>query len=199
MHFLRSQGIAVRALELERGRKHVPAVSSHELLVDHQSTEPCLMAKPVEPLERLAKPASGYVRICRTVVLICCPYISSFGSIDGLILLLGNVSVQVRGYSFQDFTASDTDRLILRADVDHPRERAGDDSDVGQPGVCRWRFAALNPRASALGRTVAVARVEEHVPSEIIFLRIRWWREQRVNFDRCTDHPGEEWLEHRPI
>ena len=83
--------------------------------------------------------------------------------------------------------------------VDHPWERTGDDADVCNARVCRGRVPSLYPGSLGFGRPIAVAGVEEHIPPEIIILRVGRRCEERVDFNYSSDDLCQEWLQNGPI
>ena len=83
--------------------------------------------------------------------------------------------------------------------VDHPWERTGDDADVCNARVCRGRVPSFYPGSFGFGRPIAVAGVEEHIPPEIIILRVGRRREERVDFNYSSDDLCQEWLQNGPI
>jgi len=184
---LRRQWIAWQTLELERARQNVPAVLLHKRIADDEPTEARRRTKPVQTLQTLPEPAPGRVQVCGAVEPVALPDLALPRRWEFFVLALGDVAVHVRRDRVQHLSTRDAELGVLRAHLDHPWERVGDDADLSQPGVRRWRIPSLHPRSLGLGRPIAVASVEKHVPPEIIVLRIWWWGKKWVKPNNGPD------------
>ena len=198
-HLFCRQRVTRQTFQLERARQHISTMLLHERIVRDEPSKSRRQAQPVQPLQTLSKTSPRCVRVRRPVESVTLPYLPSPSSRQVLVFFLRHVRVHARGYGIKHLSACDAQLGIMCPCVDHPWERTGDDADVCDAWVCRGRVPSFYPGSLGFGRPIAVAGLEEHVPPEMIILRVGRRREKWVEFNDSSDDLCQEWLQNGSI